>query len=427
MKQTAQLLSVLILALLLVSGCGGQIDTDPAADSTSATFSELVLAISTRPDATLPADANVISAEAADAAQVFSDNLGNAGDKVLFAGRVAAALQNYALAYQLAGLTPLPAEGRAVAVDAFFAALMQAANQAGIDLEQLELALLSAGADLETRLAPQLATTALELFRTCWVGAAHNLYQRILFLRYPAALTALGVATSVTDTLNQTITVLEAGLVAELQSLEEAVHDPTVLADSALLIQQQFNLFAMNDLAGTKFFLALSLPVGTTELDLLVAQMKTFFGMSDMTLQTLLDSGIVSLDTGGQPQLPLADYLVYDWISPGMFLSYTPLPGLAAELSQLGEAVPTPPNFTPFLTPYLALFQLRYDAELSNQIIASLWDQAGDPNIPAPPTLQELFQLRQGEVLRREQALAGFSGATEAAKEAIGTLLFWPR
>ena len=422
MKQTAQLLSVLILALLLVSGCAGS-DTDPAADSASATFSDLMLAISTRPDATASADTDVITAASADAAQVFSDNLGSAGDRILFSTQVAAALQSYEAMYQFPNLVAIPAEVRAAAFGALLDALLEAASQAGIEAERLELALDAAGADLETRLAAQLAPTALELFRTCWVGSILNLQQRILLRRYPAALADLGVAADVVDTFNLTIDVLTASLVTELQSLEEAVHDQTVLVDSALLIQEEFNLYALNDLMWTKLLLPLNLPVGSTELNQLVDQMKTVPAMAGMTLQILQDSGIVSVDTG----LPLADYLVYDWINPGMLLSYLPQPTLADDLLGLGGTVPATPNFGSFSNPYRALFQLRYDAELSNQITTAQWNLAGDPNIPAPPTLLELFHLHQGEVLRRDQALAGFSGATEAAKEAIGTLLFWPR
>jgi len=373
MNTLVRLLVILLLPLLALAGCGQKSSTDPAAAGSApvataylADFSDLLQVISTRPGVTDPAAAEVIAAATADAAQVFSANLGDTADRAQFAGLVAAALQDFSVAYAAAEQAAVPVEARAAAVNDLMDALLFAAPQAGVAQDRLELALHGAAAALEHQTAASLPAAGFELMRLAWTGTLFTLHHRIVFRSYPDACAALGTEPTSLELIQQAVSDMENAHSALLRSLESALHDPALQSDPSLAMQNQFNMLAINDLTLVTFFLKTSLYATMSDIDTLIARMNTIPAMAAVTWDTLVDHGVAEIGVYGQPRMKFGDPLVYDWVRPEMDLAYTPAAGFESRLQELGSAVPAAPDLTLLSSPYSDIFALSYDAELCN-------------------------------------------------------------
>lgn len=437
-----KIVAALLLPLLVVclSSCGGGGDSSSPSSPEATGLSQMVVTLATRPGATAASDVEALYPAAEASATAFAASL--ADDVVLqrFVAALPPILQAFRTAYLAAGQSADEIEAKAVATDQLFRSLIEAAEQAGITAEQFEMALLGAFADLQPRLSlPPLSLhfsdADRELVNLLLLSAVNQVHQRIVFSKGAAAMAALGGDAVLVETFLQLVSTMDAGLLGELRYLEEALADPLVPADETLLIQRQYSVEAMNDLALLKYGFELAGGVFPGSVDIparIVERMNAVGGvMAGMTTDDLVQSGVAEerwFDSPEglvlMPSFPSAESAVYDWVRPETALTYQPVPGLADDLLQLGGTVPPPPDFTRFADPYLAVFQLRYDFELCNQIATQEWAQAGNAGSNLLPTMQERLAFRQTQASRRQTVLARFSGAPDAEVQAITALWY---
>jgi len=319
-----------------------------------------------------------------------------------------------------------------------YSAVSAAAEQAGIPPDRFEIAILSAFADLQPRLAlPPLAAVFSgadrELVNLLMLSAVNQIHQRVVLFQTSLAVVSLATDAILAAHHNQTVTMLDGILLVELRSLESALADPLVLQDETLLLPQQLNVIARSDIFLLWYGLELNgLPMFNNA-DIytrVIERMQAVGGvMAGMTAADLIQSGVAGEQVVETPDGPVTlpswsfdESAVYDWVQPGMALSYQADASLADEILRLGGTpVPIVPDFTPFAHPFLAVFQLRYDFSLLKQIDSLEWIQSEVAAGNFLLSMQKRLDLRHAQANRRQLLLDRFTGATEQEKQAIAS------
>lgn len=416
-----------VISIGLLSSCGLN-DSDPQPDTLDlAPVNDMLVTLTTRTGSTKPAYSENLSSAAETSAAAFKDSLSDMAALRRFIDALPPVLQTFEAGYSDA-VQIGDVDAKAAAADRLFRDLLQCADQSGISQEDFEMAILSAFSDLQPKLSlPPFSTefsdADRELVNLLMIATVNQLHERVVLNSGSAAITTLEVDTVLSGHFFETITVMDASLMANLRSVEQGIVDS--LDDTALLRTAQFNQEAINDLFFLKYALEIYSGLSTTTEDIvltrIIGRMNDVGGsMSDVTVTTLVEAGIAR---NTQPFLSLKEYFVYDWVRPEMSLSYTPDPELVSALS---GTVPSAPDFSPFLDPYRAVFELNYDLYLCSLLEAEEWNQAiGD--IPEPLSMQVRLALRKSQSDRRKQVLMQFKGATASESKAIAQILMFQR
>lgn len=436
-RRTIAVLSFL-LTFCILAGCGGDQSQEaseaPASvDQALPQIADILAALATRPGISDQAVVARLQTAAVASATVFVEVLGGSGDTTSFANSLAPLLQTFDTDYQAAATT----DDKAIAVRQLLDGLIASAMQCDISPDRFDLAFLSAAADLQSQfpsppLSENLTAAEVALASLLLQETVDYLHQSTFLQRGSAALVTLSADAALITQYEQLVAILNNSQIVMLNNLETAVADPTVNSDSGRLIVEQLNLAAVNNLFWGKYGMSMGLPQTGLDLDRIIIRMNDTGGiMTGVTVDTLEQSGVVETmsvttpdGTVLQPALSPVAFVAYDWTRPAMSLTYQPLSFLIDQLQQIGGTVPTSPDFTPFADPYLAVFQLKYDCDLDNELVTLEWNGLDASSSSA---LQEQLSLRLATDARLQQILAGFSGASEQEKAALATLLVNPR
>ncbi len=409
------------------------------------TLSDLILTLATRPGVTDPADLREMNPAVKVAGGAMLSGMAeeyNSGQLALFARDLQVGIDEFRVSYPNVELTPSATAARVQIAESLYRNLFAASENAGISLEVLERAFLRGCAAFKTRLsgpsARSLSLEDLEVVDLMLISAWHQIQVRSFFKVFPSALDVISPVPNPVWPAGweKLLSYADDHLKYHLSSLESLLADPIALSDSSFLTQYQFNQEAMADLFSLK--VAMELLWGGQEGDLqsLAERMDTIGGvMAGMTVEKIIESGLFKRldgDYGSYSLIPLNEIAIYDWIMPGMEVSYRPLGRLAENLLQLGQESPVAPDYSYFSGPYLPVFQLRYDFELCDAIFKAERNMMDDHafNVEMRSlSLEERYTLLQADFERRMKVLRGLQGVSDEEKRAIRILLssqsFW--
>lgn len=419
------------LALVIAPAYANGIHAENDLQKAKIAFTDLMLAFSSRPNATTPETEQILGDINRHSSKAMFSELAkthNPKQLRLFASKLRNIIDTFKEDYSTA---PSENEIKAAITNEFYIGILDAAKQSSISYEQFVLAFFKAGASLEKGLdnASTIALADRELINLLLTSTSYQLQfrsyfrnlfdaftliQPVPFPRWPNALSNLELIESNVHTIL-------------LSSLEDLLADPLVLADAVTLKGHQFNLAAQSDLSSMLIYLNLHILNGDEDsfLTELAERMNEVGGvMSNMDVETLISSGVIA-----SAFLMVPEAAIYNGINPYNKVSYRPIKALPAQLEGLGVEIRTSPDFGLFENPFLAFFQLTFDSILIHDLVMFKWKKLGDEVLSAEMRLanmQERYELRRNENKLKSKLFKRLKGVGVEEEKAIRSLLTVP-
>jgi hypothetical protein len=303
---------------------------------------------------------------------------------------------------------------------------VNAGANAGIPLDTLSTAFVAAGAAAEASLV-DLSPAAIEAVRagfiTGMVQCGVNRYVR----ERADALTAVGVFPGRFGKVSAELYRLREIMMYYQKSEEGTLFGTSVLPNQLVAVGGEFNAFAQRDLTFLKYALELGSdwdvdPSSECALFLaeVAARMSAAGGiMSGTTPETLK----AFFDNDTQP----GQYQIAAWrfLTPSSPFSYSPVPGLAEQLT----SPPSPPDVGQLAGPYRDMALLGYDMTLLAMIRQAEFLAAENALPTDPPSwlsLDTVRRLNDNDLQRRAAVRQRIGGIDPATSRAIMNLLQSP-
>jgi hypothetical protein len=310
----------------------------------------------------------------------------------------------------------------------FMAAMIQAAQTAGIDPTLVSDAFDQAGKAMDNSAALSgLPSGELAAMHATYLAGAQQRHLQAQMGRYAAAMPVVGASASQTQQFTSAMTNLQNAMVQARQTFcQQAFTDPSTLPDPTTVdqalstmetgMQNAFNAFNQDTTASQTQIDAM--------LTTMAGHMGNMIGGGMMSGSNLAQMGFGMMETtlGGTPQnWSIMMVAASNLASTVPGLVYTPV---TADLtSQLSPAnVPPAPDWSQLPDgPYKSLLELQYDLMLVHLI-----DAQAVAVLTPPLTQEELAAISAQDLANRAEIRQGIQGLTDAQVAALMAALSPP-